>query len=97
MNKIEKRLQSQIRKDLKAMGCDVLVIKPQPGIPNGWEDITFFKEGFWGTIEVKDSPTAPYQPLQKERLAKHAEWSWSRRVDPTNWLETKIELEAMLL
>lgn len=96
MSKIESRLQSDVRKYLKSMGCDVLVIKPQPGIPDGWEDITFFKEGFWGTIEVKDSPKAPYQPLQEERLKKHAEWSWSRRVDPTNWQEVKIELEFIL-
>lgn len=94
---IESRLQSQIRKDLKGMGCDVLVIKPQPGIPDGWEDITFFKEGFWGCIEVKDSPTAGYQPLQEERIKKHNEWSWARRVDPTDWPEIRIELEMMLL
>lgn len=95
MSKIESRLQSDIRKHLKSLGFDVLVIRPQPGIPDGWEDITFFKEGFWGTIEVKDSPTAPFQPLQAERLKKHNEWSWARRVDPTNWPETKIELEFL--
>lgn len=96
MSKIESRLQADIRKHLRSLGCDVLVIKPQPGIPDGWEDITFFKEGFWGTIEVKDSPTAPYQPLQEERLKKHSEWSWAKRVDPSNWQEIKIELEFML-
>jgi Holliday junction resolvase len=93
---IESRLQSEIRKFLKSKGCDVLVIKPQPGIPDGWEDITFFKEGFYGMIEVKDSPTAKYQPLQKERIKKHNEWSWAKRVDPSNWQQIQVELEFIL-
>lgn len=94
---VESRLQSDIRKWLRGHGCYVLVIKPQPGIPDGCPDVIFMKEGFWGSIEVKDSPIAKYQPLQKETIAKHAEWSWSKRVDPTNWLETKVELEMILL
>jgi hypothetical protein len=53
-------------------------------------------EGFWGAIEVKDSPKAKYQPLQKETLEKFNSWSWGRRVDPTNWDEVKGELERML-
>jgi len=96
MSKIESRLQSDIRKFLKSHRCYVLVIKPQPGIPDGCPDVIFMKEGFWGSIEVKDSPTAKYQPLQKETVAMHNTMSWSRRVDPTNWLETKVELEFIL-
>jgi hypothetical protein len=78
------------------MGCYVLVIKPQPGIPDGCPDVVFMKEGFWGSIEVKKDEKADYQPLQRETIEKHNEWSWSRRVDPTNWTETKIELEMIL-
>ena len=92
----EKNLQSEIRKELKSLGCEVLVIRPQPGIPDGWEDIMFLKEGFWGCLEVKDSPSAPYQPLQKERIAKHMAWSWSKRVDPTTWRAIRDELRGML-
>lgn len=92
----ENRLQARIRKYLKDKGCYVIVIRPQPGIPDGCPDIMFMLEGFWGAIEVKDSPKANWQPLQMETLAKLAGWSWARRVDPTNWLETKAELEAIL-
>lgn len=97
MNGIEKRLQTTIKKDLKNMGCEVLIIKPQPGIPDGWEDIMFIKEGFWGCIETKKDPSAPYEPLQEERIEKHNEWSWSKRVDPTTWPTVRIELEMILL
>lgn len=92
----ESKLQSTIRQYLKSKGCYVLVIRPQPGIPDGMTDILFMIEGFWGAIEVKHSPTAKYQPLQEETLEKFNEWSWARRVDPTNWLEVKVELERIL-
>lgn len=93
---IESRLQSNIRTYLKGKGCYVLVIRPQPGIPDGCSDIIFMLEGFWGALEVKKSPTAEYQPLQKETLAKFDDWSWARRVDPTNWPEVRGELDNML-
>lgn len=93
---IESKLQSKIRLYLKSRGCYVLVIKPQPGIPDGMSDILFMIEGFWGAIEVKNSPGAKYEPLQKETLALFDSWSWARRVDPTNWPMVREELEVIL-
>lgn len=93
---VESRLQSSIRNYLKGKGCYVLVIKPQPGIPDGCSDIIFMLEGFWGGLEVKKSPAAAYEPLQKETLDKFNEWSWARRVDPTTWPDVKGELENIL-
>lgn len=93
---LESNLQSKIRNYLEDKGCYVLVITIGPGIPTGCSDIIFMLEGFWGAIEVKDSPKAKYQPLQEETLEKFNEWSWARRVDPTNWPDVKVELEAML-
>lgn len=93
---VESTLQSNIRKYLKSKGCYVLVIRPQPGIPDGCPDILFMLEGFWGGIEVKDSPGAPYQPLQEPTLEKLELWSWARRVDPTNWPIVQEELEKIL-
>lgn len=93
---VESTLQSNIRKYLRSKGCYVLVIRPQPGIPEGCPDVLFMLEGFWGSIEVKAAPGSPYQPLQQETISKHDKWSWSRRVDPTNWNQIKAELEAIL-
>lgn len=92
----EKKLQTEIRKYLKSKGCYVMVIKPQPGIPTGCPDIIFFNEGFYGGLEVKESRTAPYQPLQEATLAKFDRWSYGKRVDPSNWFDVKLELEMML-
>ena len=92
----ESRLQAKIRTYLKDKGCYVLVIRPQPGIPDGCSDIIFMLEGFWGAIEVKDGPKAKWRPLQQETLEQLNEWSWARRVDPTTWPDVKLELEQML-
>lgn len=93
---VESNLQIEIRKYLKSKGCYVLVIKTQPGIPDGCPDILFMLEGFWGAIEVKRGPKAPYQPLQKETLEKFNAWSWARRVDPTDWPSIRRELDELL-
>lgn len=92
----ERKLQSDIRKYLKDKGCYVIVLRGGPGVPDGCPDILFMLEGFWGSIEVKKDPQADYQPLQEETIARHNEWSWSKRVDPTDWPEVKAELERML-
>lgn len=93
---VESNLQSKIRNHLEKKGCYVLVITVGPGIPTGCSDIIFMLEGFWGAIEVKDSPKAKYQPLQEETLEKFNTWSWAKRVDPTNWPVVRAELETML-
>lgn len=93
---VESTLQTNIRKYLKSKGCYVLVIKPQPGIPDGTPDIIFMLEGFWGAIEVKTDELSKYQPLQKEILEVFDAWSWARRVDPSNWPSVMQELEHML-
>ena len=93
---IESTLQSNIRKYLKGKGCYVLVIKPQPGIPDGCPDIIAFLEGMWLAIEVKAKPSSPYQSLQRETLEKLHNWSWAKRVDPDIWPSIKAELEMLL-
>lgn len=94
----ESALQSEIRKYLKDKGCYIIKTRPDArgSVPTGCPDLFFFKEGFWGAIEVKASPKAPYQVLQKETLEKLNAWSWAKRVDPTTWPAIKAELELML-
>lgn len=93
---IESNLQSNIRQYLRGKGCYVIVLRGGPGVPDGCSDIIFLLEGFWGAIEVKKDPQAKYQPLQEETLEKFDDWSWARRVDPTNWPLVREELERML-
>jgi Holliday junction resolvase len=94
----ESNLQATIRKHLKDKGCYVLKTRPDArgGAPTGCPDIIFMLEGFWGAIEVKATPQAPYRTLQKETLEKLDAWSFARRVDPTNWPAVREELDKIL-
>lgn len=93
---IESTLQSSVIKYLKSKGCYVIKTKPGAGTPTGCPDIIFLLEGFWGALEIKGSPKAPYKPLQKETLEKFGNWSWAKRVDPNDWLTIRAELEKIL-
>lgn len=94
----ESELQAKIRKHLKEKGCYTIKTRPDAlgSVPKGCPDIFFFKEGFWGAIEVKAAPKSPYKTLQKETLDKLDGWSWAKRVDPTTWPAIKIELDGIL-
>lgn len=78
----------KIRRWLKSKGC--LSFNTENSL------IIFFKDGFWGALEVKKSKTAKFQPLQKEMVAKMDEMSWARVVYPENWEEIQKELEEIL-
>lgn len=93
---VEKRLQSEITKFLRSKKCFVIKTKPGPGTPVGCPDVIFMLEGFWGAIEVKKDPSANYQTLQEETLKKLNNWSWAKRVDPTDWPIIREELDAIL-
>lgn len=95
---IESRLQSDIRRYLRGKGCYVIKTRPdaRSGAPKGCPDIVFMLEGFWGAIEVKKDPTAKYEVLQEETLEKMNNWSWAKRVDPTDWPVIREELEKIL-
>lgn len=85
-------------KYLKSRGCFVMKLTPGVGgVPVGVSDRVFFKEGFYGFIEVKKSAKAPFRPLQKEFLEKMHEWSWAKAVYPENWEDIKKELDLLLM
>lgn len=94
----ESNLQAKIRQYLRSKDC--YIIKTQPdargGAPTGCPDIFFFKEGFWGAIEVKASSKAPYRVLQKATIELLDNWSWAKVINPTNWPAVREELENIL-
>lgn len=92
----ESDFQAKIIKWLKSKGCYVVKNSANPGVPVGCPDIVFFKEGFYGFIEVKPSEKSKFQPLQKATLKKLDDWSWAKAVYPENYDEIKLELERML-
>lgn len=92
----EAKLQAKIIKFLKEKGAYVIKTRPGPGTPVGCPDILFLCEGAWGSIEVKASKGARYQPGQEATLARLQEWSpFVYTVDPENW--DLIRKELLLL
>lgn len=96
MRGVEGKLQDNICAYLRRKGCKVVKNDPMTGRQRGIPDLTFFKEGLWGMIEVKASKTAAHQPGQDEWIAWANENSWGKFVNPSNWKDIKAELEEML-
>lgn len=93
---MERKTQERLVKYLKGKGCYVLVTKPGPGTPVGCPDVLALYEGFWAAFEIKKSPKAKFQPLQKETLIKFDEWSFARIVHPENIDDIIAELDKIL-
>lgn len=93
----EARIQAKLINYLKSKGCYVIKTRPgTPGIPTGCPDIIALYEGFWAVFECKASRTSSFQPLQKETLARLADWSYAYVVYPENYDDVIAELERML-
>ena len=93
---MEGKLQSEIIKWLRHKGCYVIKHSVITGVPVGTPDISFYKEGFYGFIEVKSSKKARFQPLQKSAIDKLDGWSWCKVIYPENWPEMQSSLEKLL-
>jgi len=91
----EATLQANIIRWLKYRGSYVVKTQPGAGVPVGCPDIIFFKEGFWGALEVKASEKSKFQALQELTIAKLDDWSYCKIVFPENWDEIRSELETI--
>lgn len=92
---MEKKVQTKILQCLRRNKFYVIKTRPGPGIPTGCPDILFFKEGFWGAIEVKAYEDSDYQPGQEVTLAKFDDWSWARTAHSGNMLSICAEIDAL--
>jgi len=94
---IESRLQTKVIKWLKEHDCIVIKLSATPGVPSGIPDVLFFADdGRWGFLEVKASPTAKFQPLQKKWIEKLDELGYASVVYPENWVDIQIELLGVI-
>ena len=90
---MEKKLQSKVIKFLKEQGAYVIKTKPGMGTPTGCPDVIALYKGNWAAIEVKSSPSSPYQPGQKATLDHLKSFNqFVYTAYPQNWDEIKIEL-----
>ena len=92
----ESIFQGKVIRWLKDQGAYVIKNTANPGVPMGCPDLVFFKEGFYGFLEVKPSKSARFQVLQKETIHKLDQWSYAKVVYPENWIEIQNELVVLL-
>lgn len=88
---VEQDLVKKIICWLRSQKCVVIETKSP--------SIFFMKDGFWGAIEVKKTKTSPFQPGQREMVAKLDSMSWAKIVwggKNSNWPETVDELTEIL-
>lgn len=92
----EANLQTKIIKYLERKGAYVIKTGG-PGTPNGCPDvIALLDGGGWLALEVKASPRAKFQPLQKATIKKLNDMYFSMAVWPENWDEVKAEIEQVI-
>ncbi len=92
----EADFQAKVIKWLKSKGCIVIKYQQNATTNASYPDVFFFKDGFWGALEVKKNKTAKYRPGQKQMIEKLNEMSWCRAVYPECWDDVKKELEEIL-
>lgn len=92
----EAQLQDTIIRWLKRQGCVAVKYQQNATTVASIPDILFWKEQFWGWIEVKASKTAKFRPGQKERIEWAKENSWGAVVWPDNWSDIQDELKELL-
>ena len=88
----ESDFQADLIRWLKSKGCFVIKHQAGPGVPAGTADLSFYKEGFYGFIEVKLRKNSKHQPGQDPFIKKMNEWSYARFL----WPEAFEELEEDL-
>lgn len=81
-------MKKKIVSFLKRKKCKVIEI--------GAGTVLFFKEQFYGALEVKAHKNSTKQPLQQDNVDWFNANSYGRFVYQENWDEVKKELEELL-
>lgn len=90
---MEAKLQSEIIKWLKNVGCYVIKTRVLPGVPVGCPDIIVLRGEKWMAIEVKAKPKAPFRTGQVatlEHLRKGNKFVYV--VNPLTWPMLKQDI-----
>lgn len=92
---MEARVQKRLIKFLKSKSCYVIKTTPGRGVPVGCPDVIALHEGAWFAFEVKARKNSPFQPLQKETIAKLSDWGFAWVVHQDNYDEIVDELNKI--
>lgn len=77
---------------LKAKGCLVIKHQAGPGVPTGCADLSFYKDGFYGFLELKLRKNSSHQPGQDAFISKVNDWSYGKFLWPERFSELEEDL-----
>lgn len=80
----ESRFQAQLIKRLIDLFPGCVVMKNDANHQQGIPDLTVLYRDRWAMLEVKASPTAPYQPNQQHFVQQLDEMSFAAVIHPEN-------------
>lgn len=80
----ENQYQARLIKKIKRLlpGCEIL--KNDPGYRQGMLDLIILCDGFWASLEVKDSAKSKAQPNQEYYVRKLDDMSFAAFIFPEN-------------
>ena len=91
---LESRFQSRLIKQLETEFPGAVVIKTDPSYIQGFPDLLFLYDGFWGALENKRARNSARQPNQEYWVQRLNLMSYSRFVFPGNVNDVFEELEV---
>lgn len=93
----EAKLQSEVIRYLKELGCVVAKMQAGPGVPVGMSDVFWCYKRLYGFLEVKDSKDAHRQPGQEPFIRMMQGWGVPAYfVYPENWGEVKNNIKSII-
>jgi len=91
---LESRFQARLIRQLEAEFPGAVVIKTDPNYIQGFPDLLFLQDSFWGALEIKRAQNSERQPNQEYWVQRLNLMSYSRFVYPGNLEFTLQELEV---
>ncbi len=90
---LENKFKKELKKELKEMFPDCILINNNPNDIQGIPDLTILYKNKWATLECKKHKNAAIQPNQPYYVNKMNDMSFSRFISPQNKEEVLNELQ----
>lgn len=91
---LESRFQARLIRRLETEFPGAVIIKTDPNYIQGFPDLLFLQDSFWGALEAKRSRTSARQPNQEYWVQRLNLMSYGKFVYPGNLQHTLEELEV---
>jgi len=86
--------RTKLIEELEYQFPGAVVIKTDPNYIQGFPDLLFLQDSFWGALEIKRARNSARRPNQEYWVQRLNLMSYSRFVYPSNMREVMEELET---